>query len=266
MTHLYIFKIIKILVFKKEKGGKNLIVLIVTACLVHILNHRSNSTSNQISCSFFTKPQHTYISSSKYLCSVALAPAFMAAFAVLKLHHTGHRPILDIHSAALVGVPSLLPCRAPLPRFLRALPAPPFPSLLGPRRGASSPACTHLLGQSSALLSLALSLVPRRMVRSSSCARLAAAPQLGSPSPMARGLPTRRAPRPSYGAPAPWLATCPSPQFPPSSLLPVQLFSVALPWSFPAAAQLGRSSLLAPALVQLHCVISLCRVTSSVRR
>jgi hypothetical protein len=190
----------------------------------------------------------------------------MAAFAVLKLHHTGHRPILDIHSAALVGVPSLLPCRAPLPRFLRALPAPPFPSLLGPRRGASSPACTHLLGQSSALLSLAFSLVPRRLVRSSSCARLAAAPQLGSPSPMARGLPTRRAPRPSYGAPAPWLATCPSPQFPPSSLLPVQLFSVALPWSFPAAAQLGRSSLLAPALVQLHCVISLCRVTSSVRR
>ena len=54
--------------------------------------------------------------------------------------------------------------------------------------------------------------------------------------------------------------------FPPSSLHPVQLFSVALPWSFPAAAQLGRSSLLAPALVQLHCAVSLCRVTSVVRR
>jgi hypothetical protein len=48
--------------------------------------------------------------------------------------------------------------------------------------------------------------------------------------------------------------------------LPVQFFSDALPWSFPAAALLGRSSLLALALVQLHCAVSLYRVTSAVRR
>jgi hypothetical protein len=125
-------------VFKKEKGGKNLIFLIPTACLIHILNHRSNSTSNQISCSFFTKPQHTYISSSKYLCSVALAPAFMAAFVVLKLHHTSHRPILDIRSAPAL-FPACPSCSS-LPQLARTSPwsflasarASPWPKLCSP--------------------------------------------------------------------------------------------------------------------------------------
>ena len=173
---------------------------------------------------------------------IALAPARTTPFLCTRGLCPCFPSLAERLSSSLLSLslslfpPSLLPCRVPLPCFLRAFPAPPFPSSLGPRRGASSPARAHLPSQSSALLSLAFSLVPRRLVRSSSCARLAAAPQLGSPSPVSCDLPARRAPRPSYGAPAPWLAACPSPLFPPSSLLPIQLFSVALPLSFPAAA------------------------------
>lgn len=69
-----------------------------------------------------------------------------------------------------------------------------------------------------------------------------AAPQLGSPSPMARGLPARRAPGTSYGALAPWLAARPSSLLSPTSQRALLLFpSREVPWR---ALQPGRPHLI----------------------